>query len=78
MFTVLVVSVKPLIYKIFILVSLCSVWFVSCDRAHIFTEKPVLKGHSKIDKKAWKADGSLTQVESIVEAEAFCNTFAQH
>ena len=28
--------------------------------------------------KVIKADGSLKQVESIVEAEAFCNTFALH
>ena len=43
--------------------------------------KPVLSGHSKIDKtKALKTDGSLIQVESIAECSlgAFCNTLDMH
>ena len=40
------------------------------------TVKPVLSGHSKIDKiKLFMADGSLMKVESIAE---FCNTFDLH
>ena len=40
-----------------------------------FTVKPVLSGHSKIDKtKILMINGSLMKVESI----AFCNTFALH
>ena len=45
------------------------------------TVKPVLSGHSKIDKtKNLKTDGSITKVESIVECSlgAFCNTFDLH
>ena len=45
------------------------------------TVKPVLSGHSKIDKtKVFKTDGSLMQVESIAECSlgAFCNTFDPH
>ena len=38
--------------------------------------KPVLSGHSKIDKtKALKTDGSLIQVKSIAE---YCNTLDMH
>ena len=46
-----------------------------------FIVKPVLSGHSKIDKtKALKANGSLMKVESIAECSkrAFCNTFDLH
>ena len=45
------------------------------------TVKPVLNGHSKIDKiKDLKTDGSLMKVESIAECSlrAFCNTFDLH
>ena len=36
--------------------------------AHKYTVKPVLSGHSKIDKtKVLKTDGSLMQVKSIAE-----------
>ena len=43
--------------------------------------KPVLSGHSKIDKtKVLKTDGSLMQFERIAECSlgAFCNTFDLH
>ena len=46
-----------------------------------FTVKPVLSGHSKIDKtKVLKTNGSLMKVESIAECSlgAFCNTFDLH
>ena len=40
------------------------------------TVKPVLSGHSKIDKtKVLKTNGSLMKVECIA---AFCNTFDLH
>ena len=42
------------------------------------TVKPVLSGHSKIDKtKALKTNGSLMKVDSIKKCSlgAFCNTF---
>ena len=42
------------------------------------TVKPVLSGHSKIDKeRVLKTNGSLMKVESIAECSlgAFCNTF---
>ena len=45
------------------------------------TVKPVLSGHSKIDKTNFlKTNGSLMKVESIVECSlgAFCNTFDLH
>ena len=45
------------------------------------TVKPVLSGHSKIDKtKVLKENGSLMKVESIAECSlgAFCNTFDLH
>ena len=45
------------------------------------TVKPVLSGHSKIDKtKVFKTNGSLMKVESIAECSlgAFCNTFDLH
>ena len=45
------------------------------------TVKPVLSGHSKIDKiKVLKTDGSLMQVESIAKCSlgTFCNTFDLH
>ena len=45
------------------------------------TVKPVLSGHSKIDKtKVLKTNGSLMKVESISECSlgAFCKTFDLH
>ena len=45
------------------------------------TVKPVLSGHSKIDKtKVLKTDGSIVQDKSIAECSlgAFCNTFDLH
>ena len=45
------------------------------------TVKPVLSGHSKIDKtKILMTNGSLMKVESIAECSlgAFCNTFDLH
>ena len=45
------------------------------------TVKPVLSGHSKIDKtKVLKTNGSLMKVECIAECSlgAFCNTFDLH
>ena len=47
----------------------------------IDTVKPVLRGHTKIDKtKVLKANGSLMKVEGIAECSfgAFCNTFDLH
>ena len=47
----------------------------------IITVKPVLSGHSKIDKtKILKTNDSLMKVESIAECSlgAFCNTFDLH
>ena len=46
-----------------------------------YTVKPVLSGHSKIDKtKVLKTNGSLMKVESIAECSlgVFCNTFDLH
>ena len=46
----------------------------SCIADHN-TVKPVLSGHSKIDKtKALKTGGGLVQVKSI-NCGAFCNTY---
>ena len=45
------------------------------------TVKPVLSGHSKIDKiKLLMADGSLMKVESIAECSpwSICNTIDLH
>ena len=45
------------------------------------TVKPVLSGHSKIDKtKVLKTNNSLMKVDSIAECSlgAFCNTFDLH
>ena len=45
------------------------------------TVKPVLSGHSKIDKtKVLKTNGSIMKVESIAKCSlgAFCNTFDLH
>ena len=45
---------------------------------HIYTVKPVLSGHSKIDKtKVLETNVSLMKVESIAECSlgAFCNTW---
>ena len=47
----------------------------------VLTIKPVLSGHSKVDKtKILKINGSLMKVESIAECSlgAFCNTFDLH
>ena len=46
-----------------------------------YTAKPVLSGHSKIDKtKFLKTNGGSMKVESIAECSlgAFCNTFDLH
>ena len=46
-----------------------------------YAVKPVLSGHSKIDKtKVLKRNGSLMMVESIAKCSlgAFCNTFDLH
>ena len=51
-------------------------WFINLN-----TVKPVLSGHSKIDKtKVLKTNGSLMKAESIAECSlgAFCNTFDLH
>ena len=48
---------------------------------NLYTVKPVLSGHSKIDKtEVLKTSGSLVQVKSIAECSnrAFCNTFDLH
>ena len=45
------------------------------------TVKPVLSGHSKIDKiKVLKTNGRLMELQSIAECSlgAFCNTFHLH
>ena len=44
------------------------------------TVKPVLSGHSKIDKKSLGSVGGLVQVRSVAECStgAFCNTFDLH
>ena len=50
-------------------------------KAFAHTVKPVLSGHSKIDRtKVSKTNGSLMTVESIAECSlgAFCNTFDLH
>ena len=47
----------------------------------VYTVKPVLSGHSKIDKtKVLKTKSSLMEVKSIAECSkrAFCNTFDLH
>ena len=46
-----------------------------------YSKKPVLNGHSKIDKtNVLKTDGSLMQVKSIVECSlaAFSNILGMH
>ena len=51
------------------------------ENFHSYTVKPVLSGHSKIDKtKIITTNGSLMKVESIAECSlgAFCNTFDLH
>ena len=48
---------------------------------HHSTVRPVLSGHTKIDKtKVLKTIGSLMKVKSITECfkRAFCNTFDLH
>ena len=52
--------------------------FSSLQIDKVRTIKPVLSGHSKIDKtKVFKTNGRLMQVESIAECSlgAFCNSF---
>ena len=52
-------------------------WFINLNT----TVKPVLSGHSKIDKiKVLKSNDRLMKVESIAECSlgAFCNTFDLH
>ena len=47
----------------------------------LYTVKPALNGHSKIDKtKVLKTNGSLLKVKSIAECSlgAFCNSFDLH
>ena len=47
----------------------------------LYTVKPVLRGHSKIDKRnILMTNGSLIKVESIAECSlrAFCNIFDLH
>ena len=54
---------------------------VMCYSTFWNTVKPVLSGHSKIDKtKVLKTNGSLMKVEIIAECSlgAFCNTFDLH
>ena len=51
------------------------------SRLSTSTVKPVLSGHSKIDKTmVLKTNDSLMKVESIAECSlgAFCNTFDLH
>ena len=44
-----------------------------------YTVKPVLSGHSKINKtKILMTNGSLMKIESIAEFGAFYNTFDLH
>ena len=55
--------------------------YVYSLRGFKYTVKPVLSGHSKIDKaKILMINGSLMKVESIAECSlvAFCNTFDLH
>ena len=55
--------------------------YKNVERPWFYTVKPVLSGHSKIDKtKVLKANSSLMKVESIAECSlgAFCNTFDLH
>ena len=59
----------------------CHVKHMSRLTLFVSTVKPVLSGHSKIDKsKVLKTKGSLMEVESIAECSlgAFCNTFDLH
>ena len=51
------------------------------EKVDLDTVKPVLRGHSKIDKtKILKTNGSLMKVKSIAECflGALCNTFDLH
>ena len=57
--------------------SLCLLY----KKLRTITVKPVLNGHSKLDKtKVLNTNGSLIKVESIVECSpgAFCNTIDLH
>ena len=50
-------------------------------KKQVSTVKPVLHGHSEIDKtKVLKTNGSLMKIKSIAECSlgAFCNTFDLH
>ena len=57
---------------------------INCFENCTCTEKPVVSGHSKIDKtKVLMTNGSLMKAESIEESlnatlGAFCNTFDLH
>ena len=57
------------------------VLYCMCCISNNYTVKPVLSGHSKIDKTMiLKTNGSLMKVQSIAECSlgAFCNTFDLH
>ena len=61
--------------------SLCRVELVEILSVHRNIVKPVLSGHSKLNKiKVFMTNGSLMKVESIAECSvgAFCNTFDLH
>ena len=67
--------------KRFVPVKRCAGFLKKCDDCGAGTVKPVLSGHSKIDKtNIFKTNGSLMKVESIAECSlgAFCNTFNLH
>ena len=56
-------------------------WYKHIPTYSVYTVKPVLSSHSKIDKtKVLKTNGSLMKVESFAECSkrAFCNTFDLH
>ena len=62
-----------------LLLRLCPIY--TCYIQLFFSVKPVLSGHSNIDKtKVLKTNGILMKVESIAECSfgAFCNTFDLH
>ena len=68
--------------KCFVISFLCPFQFVNRGLIPLSnTVKPVLSGHSKLDKtKVLKTNGSLMKVESIAECSlgVFCNTFDLH
>ena len=56
-----------------------AIFMLLCDVT--YTVKPVLSGHSKLDKRnVLKTDGRLMKVRSIAECSfgALCNTFDLH